>query len=134
MKYVYPAIFHQEENGMYSIWFPDIKRGATHGDTFAEGIDMATDFLNLAVYWMEHDGIEMPTPSKVHDIALESNEVVTFVAADTEVYRKLYDTKLVKKTLNIPYGLNEQAIAANINFSKLLQTALKEKLQSVSVD
>jgi post-segregation antitoxin (ccd killing protein) len=37
--------------------------------------------------------------------------------------------KLIKKTLNIPSWLNERAEAANINFSKTLQKALKEELQ-----
>ena len=45
MKYVYPAIFHPEEEGGYSIVFPDIARGATQGETVAECMDMAEDFL-----------------------------------------------------------------------------------------
>jgi hypothetical protein len=34
---------------------------------------------------------------------------------------------LIKKTLNIPFGLNERPEAANIDFSKTLEKALKEE-------
>ena len=38
------------------------------------------------------------------------------------------NNKAVKKTLSIPEWLNEKAVEANINFSQVLQEALKEKL------
>ena len=37
-------------------------------------------------------------------------------------------TGMIEKILSIPEWMNEQAVAANINFSQLLQDALKEKL------
>ena len=37
-------------------------------------------------------------------------------------------TKSVKKTLTIPYWLNEKALEAKLNFSAVLQEALLEKL------
>ncbi|MNO03816.1 hypothetical protein D3C81_2246350 [compost metagenome] len=36
--------------------------------------------------------------------------------------------KAVKKTLTIPYWLNKQAEGEKLNFSQILQTALKERL------
>jgi len=55
MKYVYPVIFHAEPEGDFSIFLPDINRGATQGDTISECIEMAEDFLCLALYRMEED-------------------------------------------------------------------------------
>ncbi|HCA33975.1 MAG TPA: toxin-antitoxin system, antitoxin component, HicB domain protein [Lachnospiraceae bacterium] len=43
-------------------------------------------------------------------------------------YREKYNTKAVKKTLTIPQWMNEAAAKANINFSQVLQDALREKL------
>lgn len=43
-----------------------------------------------------------------------------------------YETKAVKKTLSIPSWLNDLAIQKNINFSNVLQEALKEKLKLTS--
>ena len=43
-------------------------------------------------------------------------------------YAKKHFEKSVKKTLTIPSWLNELAVANGINFSQVLQTALKDKL------
>jgi len=43
MKLVYPACFYPEENGQFSVNFPDLQGCCTFGDTFAEAIEMAID-------------------------------------------------------------------------------------------
>ena len=128
MKYVYPAVFHPESEGGFSVFFPDINRGATQGDTVAECIEMAEDFLCLALYHMEENKLQIPTPSSIKEIKSQPDDIVTLISVDTETYRRFYENKLVKKTLNIPSWLNERAEAANINFSQTLQAALKEQL------
>jgi len=128
MKYVYPAVFHPEEEGGYSIFFPDINRGATQGETIAECIDMAQDFLCLSLYEMEKNNEPAPFATDLKSIVSEENEIVTLISVDTEYYHRFYSNKLVKKTLNIPMWLNEQAERANVNFSNLLQEALKAHL------
>ena len=52
MKHVYPAVFRPENEGGFCVFFPDIERGATQGETIPECIDMAQDFLCLALYDM----------------------------------------------------------------------------------
>ncbi|MCL1917256.1 MAG: hypothetical protein FWG14_02895 [Peptococcaceae bacterium] len=54
--------------------------------------------------------------------------IVLYNAVDTNEYRKLNDTRAIKKTLSIPAWLNYQAEKANAPFSQLLQQALKEYL------
>lgn len=47
------------------------------------------------------------------------------------VFRRALDkfgAKSVKKTLSIPEWLNDAAVKENINFSQVLQEALKDKL------
>jgi predicted RNase H-like HicB family nuclease len=129
MKYVYPAVFHPETEGGFSVFFPDIERGATQGDTVVECIEMAEDFLCLALYRMEEDKIQIPAARSMKEIESGPGDIITLVSADTETYRRYYENKLIKKTLNIPSWLNARAEAANINFSKILQKALKEELQ-----
>ena len=129
MKYVYPAVIHPEQEGGYSVYFPDVKRGATQGETLAECIDNGEDFLCLALYRMEEDKITVPVPSQPNEIETEAGDIVTLISIDTDTYRRYYENKLVKKTLNIPSWLNEQAETANINFSQTLQKALKKELQ-----
>ena len=129
MKYVYPAVFHPEPDGGYSVYFPDVKKGGTQGETIAECIEMAEDFLCLAMYRMEEDKARIPAAASIKSIISEPDDIVTLISADTESYRRYYENKLVKKTLNIPYWLNQKAEEANINFSQLLQKALKSELR-----
>ena len=129
MRYVYPAIFRQEPEGCYSVIFPDIKRGATQGDTIAECIEMAEDFLCLALYDMEQEGKEIPQPSDARKLAINSKDIVTLISVDTEEYRRFYESRPIKKTLTIPSWLNARAEVAKINFSQTLQKALKEELK-----
>ena len=131
MKYVYPAVFHPEPEGGYGVYFPDVKRGGTQGETVAECIDMAEDFLCLALYNMEEEKSPIPCASSIRSIDSEPDDIVTLISVETDDYRRYYENKLVKKTLNIQSWLNEKAMAANINFSQLLTKALKEELQIV---
>ncbi|SEQ97050.1 Predicted nuclease of the RNAse H fold, HicB family [Lachnospiraceae bacterium NE2001] len=124
-KYVYPAIFHQEDDGGYSVSFPDLPC-ATQGEDLADAIDMAEDALALLLYSYEEDKKDIPEPSNIKNII--SDDYVSFISCDTFSYRKQFNNKAVKKTLSIPEWLNEIAIEANINFSQVLQEALKTKL------
>ncbi|MCD8147532.1 MAG: type II toxin-antitoxin system HicB family antitoxin [Clostridiales bacterium] len=126
-KYAYPAIFTKEEEG-YSIRFPDLESCYTSAADVNEGIEMAKDALCLTLYWMEKDGETIPAPSGVNDVQHESGEFVSLVGCDTDWYRRFYDSKAVKKTLTIPSWLNDLAESNGINFSGVLQEALKEKL------
>jgi predicted RNase H-like HicB family nuclease len=128
MKYVYPAVFHPESEGGFSVFFPDIKAGATQGDTVEECIEMAEDFLCLALYNMEEDKAKIPPPANIKEIESSPEDIITLISVNTETYRRFYENKLIKKTLNIPSWLNAKAEAANINFSQTLQKALKDEL------
>ena len=52
-KYAYPAIFTPEEDGSYSIIFPDLEGCYTCGDNLEDGIEMAEDALSLVLYGYE---------------------------------------------------------------------------------
>ena len=128
MKYVYPAVFVPEDIGGYFITFPDIKMGGTQGSDLIQGIEMAEDFLCLALYHMEEENSEIPKPSDPKSLEVGEDTIVTLISVDTEDYRRFYENKLVKKTLNIPSWLNAKAEDAGVNFSQLLQASLKEHL------
>ncbi len=130
-KYVYPAIFTQEDSGAYSVLFPDFESCYTGGDDMPDALDMAEDVLCLTLYDMEKDGKPIPAPSDSKGISTDERSVVSLVGCDTEFYRRYYENKSVKKTLTIPMWLNERAERENINFSGVLQDALKERLHIV---
>lgn len=126
-KYIYPAVFTPEDGG-YSINFPDFESCYTSADTLEEGLHMANDVLCLTIYDMEESGQSVPRPSKITDVKTNGEEFTTLVECDTLAYRKFFDNKAVKKTLTIPAWLNTMAEREEINFSAVLQRALKAEL------
>lgn len=127
-KYCYPAVFTPEENGQYSINFPDLESCYTCGDSLTDGIIMAEDVLAFILYEYEKENKPIPAPSSVDKILLDPGEFVNFIACDTLSYRKMHSNKSIKKTLTIPEWLNDSAEKAGINFSSVLQDALKQRL------
>ena len=71
---------------------------------------------------------KIPAATDVRGISFEEGEFVSLVACDTLEYRRYYNNKAVKKTLSIPAWLNTMAEREDINFSSVLQKALKEEL------
>ena len=128
-KYAYPAVFTLEEDGTYSIIFPDLEGCYTCGDSLEDGIEMAEDALALTLDGYEKEGREIPKASVPTAITVSENEFVNFIACDTMAYRKMYNNKAVKKTLTIPEWLNEAATSMGLNFSQVLQEALISKIQ-----
>lgn len=126
-KYVFPAVFTEEEEG-YSVRFPDVDGCFTSGCSLQEALEMASDALCLMLYDMEEDGVKIPAASNVNDVQTEPGEFVSLVGCDTLAYRKRYGAKAVKKTLSIPSWLNDAAERAGVNFSNVLQDALKQQL------
>ena len=85
-KYAYPAIFTPEEDGGFSVVFPDLEGCFTCGDDMADALFMAEDALALVLYGYESDGRKIPTPSKTEDLKLNDGEFVNSVSCDTMEY------------------------------------------------
>lgn len=127
-KYIYPAVFTNDKDGGYSISFPDLESCYTDGDDLQDAYDMASDVLCLTLYKMEESNKAIPEPSNVKSLKVHSDSFISLISVDTLEYRKLYDSKAVKKTLTIPSWMNTMAENAGINFSATLQRALTEEL------
>ena len=97
MKYAYTAIFTPEENGLYSVSFPDLPGCYTSGDNMSDAVYMAQDVLNLTLYDLEHDNKSIPKASKPQDISTSCEQFTSVIAVDTDTYRRFYENKSVKK-------------------------------------
>ena len=126
MKYVYSAIFTPFDDGQYDVYIPDLLYCRTCGKNLAEAMEMAIDAASRWLAEAEKDNIDIPIPSKTLDCSLP--QFVSLILADTNEYRRKQDVRAVKKTLTIPAWLNEAAEKAQVNFSGILQKALKEHL------
>ena len=134
MLAIYPACFYKEADGQYTVIFPDLNHLATCGKDLQEAMTMAVDCLAGYLYEAKLSNESLPVPSdlQVIDIKAEYTDYVeafvNIVSVDVELYAKEHFNKAVKKTLTIPKWLNDAAIAKHINFSQLLQDALKREL------
>ena len=121
-KYTYPAIFTKEDNG-YFVTFPDIHPCYTEGTTLEEAVIMAKDVLESRIEVALERGEKLPAPSDIDSLR---GDRVMLIVGDIENIKS--QTRYVKKTLSIPHWLNVAAEKEHINFSGVLQEALKERL------
>lgn len=134
MLSMYPACFYKEKDGQYTVNFPDLNHLATCGTDLQDAMKMATDCLAGFLYEAKLSNEAAPTPSELSTIDVNeeysdyAEAFVNIVSVDVEAYAKEHFTKAVKKTLTIPKWLNDAAIARKLNFSKILQDALKHEL------
>lgn len=136
---VYPAIFHKAVEGGYIVIFPDFENGGTQGETLDEAMEMAQDYMGT---WLYDDFIqskELPKTSNINDISIEVEDDMkeyivpnesfkTLVSLDMEKYVRECKNQIVRKNVSIPSWLNEMAKRYNLNFSNLLQEAIKREL------
>lgn len=130
MKLVYPAYFTPlaEGNG-YCVTFPDLPGCVTQGKSLAEAIEMAVDAASGWVLDELEDGKAPPHASEIKDITVENaNDFVNIIVLDMDSYAEKYGNKAIRKNCTIPAWLNTMSERANINFSAVLQKALKEEL------
>ena len=92
----------------------------------ADAIAMARDLISLMSIDFEDKGKELPKAEEIKEVP--ENSVVTWVDADLLDYRRKYDKRTVKKNCTLPSYLSYEAEKQGINFSKVLQDALIEKL------
>lgn len=128
MKYAYPAIFTPIGNGEFDVKVPDLPGCRTCGKDLADAIFMAEDATSMWLWDAESKAEAIPPANAAPSV--EAPQFVSYVVADTDEYRRKHDNRAVKKTLSIPSWLNTQAEQAGVNFSQVLQDALKEKLNA----
>ena len=126
-KLFFPSIFHAENTG-FSVSVPDIDGCYTEGDTIEEAYLNAVEAIGLFFEEIHDQQMQIPSVSKANEIQCHDGEFLILIEFDMLAYRKKHEKRAVKKTLTIPLWLNTLAEEQQINFSKVLQTALKQKL------
>ena len=122
---VYPVIMSKERDG-YFVTIPDFDVN-TEGRNLGEAIFMARDAIGINGLQLEDEGKKLPEPFSIK-YDKEEGDILTLVDVDMTEYRKKHDNRTVKKNCTIPYYLNAEAEKAGINFSRILQDALKQEL------
>lgn len=125
MKKYYPVIFTKEDVGFSAI-VPDLDGCFSEGDTFEETYQNVQDAIGL--YVEGADAFPLASDPEVVSRQAAEDQFVCIVEFDDLEYRKKHSAKSVKKTLTLPEWLNIAAKEQHVNFSKVLQDALKAQL------
>lgn len=126
-RYFYPAVFTYEEGREIAVVFPDLDV-ATSGENEEDALISARELLGLTMFGLEEDGEDIPAPSELPSVKLEDNERVVLVDVYMPSIRMSEENRSVNRTVTLPAWLNAAALERNINFSQVLQEALKEKV------
>jgi len=119
MLFVYPAVFHKEEDS-YWVEFPDLPGCHSYGSSVTETMACAQEALAGYILTLLEQERPIAVPSDIGTLSAEDG-FTSLVSCNIDQYK---ETKAVKKTLTIPSWLNERAMARGVNFSQVLQEAV----------
>lgn len=121
-EYVFPAIFHPNEDRTFTITYPDLPGCISEGKSLGNAMYMAQSALTQWIEYLTDKEMEIPAPSDLKVIETEPEEFVNFIRADTK------DGRAVKRTVSIPKWMDDRVAETGLSLSRVLQDALKERL------
>lgn len=124
----YLAIVTPNEKQGYSLQFPDIPEAIIESNTTDDLLLIAKETLELCIKARYNDNKEIPVPITSFELKCTAPSFIIGVTVNVSIIKNECDNRAVKKTLTIPFWLNELAESKNVNFSRLLQSALKDEL------
>ncbi|NCB35976.1 MAG: type II toxin-antitoxin system HicB family antitoxin [Clostridia bacterium] len=126
-SYVYPVVFTYEDDQI-SITFPDFPGCVSAADTEAEAFANAREALGGHIWCMEQDHDPIPEPTPINAVPLEPGEVVSLLEVFMPAVRMAQENRSISRTVTLPAWLNARALEKGVNFSQVLQEALRSKL------
>lgn len=126
-RYFYPAVFTYEPGQEIAVVFPDLDC-ATSGTNDDDALLSARELLGCVMNGLEEDDEEIPAPTPLSQVKTEENERAVLVDVYMPSVRMAQMNKSVNRTVTLPAWLNAAALERNINFSQVLQEALKTQL------
>ena len=135
MKRVYPTIFTVVK-GKVLFEVPDLEiLSESEGEDLADAMECARDAIGLKIVTMldKEYNICEATPLNEMDMTKgaftqDGKSYISYVDIDIAKYQRMLDNKVIRRNVSLPSWLDYEAEKANINVSKVLQDALKEKL------
>lgn len=126
-RYCFPAVFSYEEGQEISVFFPDLDV-ATSGVNDDDALLSARELLGCVLYGLEEDEEEIPMPTPLADVQVEDKERSVLIDVYMPSIRLAHVNRSVNRTVTLPAWLNAAALERNVNFSQVLQDALKDLL------
>lgn len=126
-RYFYPAVFTYEPGQEIAVVFPDLDC-ATSGTDEENALLMARELLGCVMYGLEEDGEEIPSPTPLSEVQANTNERTALIDVYMPSIRLAQVNRSVNRTVTLPAWLNAAALEHGINFSQVLQDALKNQM------
>ena len=126
-SYFFIAVLSYADDGI-SVYFPDLPGCYTCADTTEEAVKNAKEALGLHLWGMEKDNDFIPEPTSIDKISFDKDSLPLLVEVFMPPVRERINNRSVNRTVTLPAWLNAAALEQNINFSQILQDALKQQL------
>ena len=126
-RYFYPAVFTYAPGQEIAVVFPDLD-AATSGVNDDDALLSARELLGCVLYGLEEDGEEIPAPTPLTQVPTKENERAVLIDVYMPSIRSAHIIRSVNRSVTLPAWLNDAALERNINFSQVLQDALKAQL------
>ena len=122
MEYVYPAIFHRNDDDSFTVVYPDLPGCISEGKNLGNAIYMAQAGLSQWINYLLDKKYEIPKASPFEKIKTSNSDLVNLICAEVR------DTRAVKRTVSIPRWMDDKVVQSGLSLSRVLQDALSEKL------
>jgi predicted RNase H-like HicB family nuclease len=122
MEYIFPAIFHKNNDGGYTITYPDLPGCISEGKSLGNALYMAESGLKQWLGYLTDHKQEIPAASQADNITTNKEEFVNLIRVE------LNDEHAVRRTISIPKWMDEKAASSGLSLSRILQDALAERL------
>lgn len=123
-RYLYPARITYSDKGV-TVSFPDIDCEVTHADE-REAYLAARNVLGRRLFDLEFNGRAIPDPTPLSDLSLEEGQKATLIDVFMPSVRMAGKYRSVNRMVTLPAWLNAAALERDVNFSQVLQEALKK--------
>ncbi len=121
-EYVYPAVFHPNEDGSFTVTYPDLPGCISEGKSLGNAMYMAQSALTQWLEYLVDKRLSFPAACDLSSVKTADGEFVNLIRAE------LKDNRAVRRTVSIPKWMDEKVSEAGLSLSRVLQDALREKL------
>jgi len=127
-KLTYLAVLEPADDGGYGVYFPDLPGCVSYGKNIQEAQNMAEEAVGLHIYSLERAGDSLPLPSE----KLEPEDISGCIIVPINIFPDLIKTEMdnrrVSTNTTLPNWLKQIAEESNVNYSRILETALLDYL------
>jgi predicted RNase H-like HicB family nuclease len=122
MEYVYPAIFHKNNDESYTVTYPDLPGCISEGKSLGNALQMAQSALAQWIEYLADKKQALPKASMFNEVAADKGDFVNLVRVESR------DGRAVRRTVSIPKWMDERVAETGLSLSRILQDALITRL------